>query len=267
MKRLAAEGRIADVISRNAVSVPEGFTFTAMDLDRARNWIAPENSVVISLLPLWILARYLPRFIGVHSIIAVGSTSLFTKLASADSRERAIAFSLETAEKTFRDWCTRSNVHGTLLRPTMIYDGVHDKNIGRMARFIRRLRFLPLAAPAKGLRQPIHADDVARAIHNAIGNEAAYDHAFNIAGGEILAYRVMVERVFAALGIKPRLLMLPENWLEKTFRWLSALHPLREAGVGGSMFRRMNEDLIFDVEEGLRTLDYQPRRFAPVFEA
>lgn len=262
MRRLGAEGRSADVISRSIVPVPDGFTFTAMDLGRARNWIAPENAVIISLLPLWILAKYLPRFIGVHSIIALGSTSLFTKAASPNSKERSVATGLENAEKSFQDWCTRSNVHGTLLRPTMIYDGIHDINIGRMARFIRRLHFLPLAAPAQGLRQPIHADDVAKAIHNAIGNEAVYDMSLNIAGGEVLTYRAMAERVFAALNIKPRLLMLPESWLEKGFRFASEIGFLRETSFGSSIFRRMNEDLVFDTENGLRLLDYQPRKFA-----
>ena len=261
MRRLGAEGRGADVISRSVVQVPEGFKFTAMDLDRARNWIAPENAVIISLLPLWVLARYLPRFIGVNSIIAMGSTSLFSKAGSTDAVERATVIGLEAAEKTFQDWCLRSNVHGTLLRPTMIYDGVNDINIGRMARFIRRFHFLPLAAPAKGLRQPIHAEDVAKAIQKAIGNPNTYDKALNIAGGEILTYRAMVERVFIALGIKPRLLMLPEIWLERGFRWASSIGLVHETAFGSSIFRRMNEDLIFDTAEGLRLLDYQPRRF------
>jgi nucleoside-diphosphate-sugar epimerase len=245
--------------------VPEGFKFTSMDLDRSRNWIAPENAVILSLLPLWVLARYLPRFIGVNAIIALGSTSLFSKAASTDAAERSTAAGLEAAEKAFQDWCLRSNVHGTLLRPTMIYDGVADNNIGRMARFIRRYRFLPLAAPALGRRQPIHADDVAKILLKAIGNEAAYGKSLNIAGGEILTYRAMAERIFVALGFKPRLLMLPESWLEKVFRWLSSAGFINETAFGSSVFRRMNEDLVFDTAEGLRLLDYQPREFLPSF--
>lgn len=262
MRRLGTQGLKAEVISRNPVAVPEGFTFTAMDLGRARNWIAPENATIISLLPLWILAKYLPRFIGVNSIIALGSTSLFTKATSPNAQERSIATGLENAEKSFQDWCARSNVHGTLLRPTMIYDGVSDMNIGRMARFIRRFRFLPLAEPAQGLRQPIHADDVAKAICKAIDNPSVYDVALNIAGGEVLTYRAMVERVFATLNMKPRLLLLPESWLERGFRLATDLGLLRETAFGSSIFRRMNEDLIFDTETGLRLLDYQPRRFS-----
>ena len=56
----------------------------------------------------------------------------------------------------------------------------------------------------------------------------------------------MAERVFIALGQKPRFLMLPSNFLQTGFR---------------AIFQRMNEDLVFDVAEGLKILDYQPRPF------
>jgi len=263
MKRLGDAGMVAEIITRKPVPVPEGFTLTQMDLTRARNWIAPEGAVVISLIPLWLLTQFLPRFIGVKAIIAVGSTSLFSKSGSSDQGERATARNLQQGEDNLREWCKRSMVHGTLLRPTMIYDGTNDNNIARMRRFIRRFRFLPLAAPAKGLRQPIHADDVAKAIVGAINNPDAYDKAFNIAGGEVLTYRAMAERAFAAESIKPRLLMLPTEWLEKTFRAAQSVGILNEKYFGSAIFQRMNEDLVFDVAEGLRVLNYQPRGFDP----
>lgn len=264
MQRLKEADLAAEVISRKAVAVPEGFSLTQIDLTSARNWIAPEGAVIISLIPLWVLAQLLPRFMGVKAIIAVGSTSLFSKAGSASESERKTAADLDRAEGLLREWCRRSLVHYTLLRPTMVYDGRGDKNIARMARFIRRFRFLPLAAPAEGLRQPIHADDVARAVIGAINNEEAYDKALNIAGGEVLTYRVMAERVFAAAGINPRFLMLsPTDWLIKAFHGVEALGLLREKSLGGAIFRRMNEDLVFDTGEGLRILNYQPREFRP----
>ena len=46
---------------------------------------------------------------------------------------------------------------------TMIYDGVTDGNIAAIAAFIRRRGWFPVAGPARGLRQPVHAADVAAA--------------------------------------------------------------------------------------------------------
>jgi nucleoside-diphosphate-sugar epimerase len=263
MQRLCAMGRKADVIARRTVAVPDGFTVTNMDLTQARNWIAPQDADVISLLPLWILVRFLPRFIGVKSIVALGSTSRYSKSGSLDAKERIMAADLEKSENILQAWCIRSNVHGVLLRPTLIYDGVNDQNIARMARFIRRYRVLPLAAPAKGMRQPIHADDVACATINTLDNRAAYGKSLNIAGGEILTYRVMAERVFEALGMKPRFLLFPTDWLQRSFQWASNIGMMHETSFGATMFERMNQDLIFDVSEGLQLLHYEPRLFKP----
>lgn len=265
MQRLQTANLTADIISRRTIPVLDGFTFTQMDLSQARNWIAPENAVVISLLPLWILAQLLPRFIGVRSIVALGSTSRFSKESSSDKKERSTAAHLELAEDILSDWCQRSNVQRILLRSTMIYDGINDNNIRRIAQFIQRFRFVPLAAPANGLRQPIHADDVAKAIINSLDNPALYNKSFNIAGGEVLTYRAMVERVFRILKRQPHLIMLPTNWLLHTFRLASKIGLVRETAFGGSIFQRMNQDLIFDVQEGLDLIDYQPRQFEPEF--
>ncbi len=263
MQRLSAQNLSAEVISRNAVDVPEGFKFTQMDLSMARNWIAPENAVVVSLLPLQVLAQFLPRFIGIKSIVAVGTASRYIKVKSANPREQTAALNIKMAEDIFQSWCHRSNVQCALLRGAMIYDGIRDYNVVRMARFMKRYRFLPLSPPASGLRQPIHADDVAKAVVTCLNNEAAYGKDLNIAGSEVLTYRAMAERIFTALGLKPRFWMLRTEFLKKSMEWASKTGLIQEAFFSASVFQRMNEDLIFDIEEGLRLLDYQPRGFRP----
>jgi nucleoside-diphosphate-sugar epimerase len=49
----------------------------------------------------------------------------------------------------------------TLLRPTLIYGCGLDQNISRLARIIRLCRCMLVAGQARGLRQPVHADDLA----------------------------------------------------------------------------------------------------------
>ncbi len=265
MQRLSAEGLSADVISRRKIDVPSPLRFLQLNLTEARNWVAPEGSIVISLVPLWILARTMSRFIGVQSIVALGSTSRFTKANSVDIKDRALAEGLEMAENIVRAYSLKGNIAYSVLRTTMIYDCLRDQNIARIARFIRRFHFFPLAAPGKGLRQPIHADDVAKAIINALGNNHIYDQILNIAGGEVLTYRDMVERIFIALKQKPRFATVPTKILQTGFRWASRFRLIQENAFGHTIFQRMNEDLIFDVSEGLEKLNYQPRKFEPTF--
>lgn len=263
MERLRTKGITAEVISRREVDVPEGFKFTHLDFTMSRNWIAPENAIIISLLPFTLLAQFLPRFIGIKSMISVGTASRFMKAHSHNPKEQANAIKIKLAEDMIQNWSIRSNVNSTLLRGALIYDGKSDYNIVRMARFIKRYRFLPLAAPANGLRQPIHADDVAKAIVACLDNAAVYGKDLNIAGGETLTYRAMAERIFLALGMKPRLWMLETGVFKKGFEWVSNSHLIQDSFFSTAVFQRMNEDLIFDASEGLTLLNYQPRGFNP----
>ncbi len=265
MQRLGSMGLMGAVVSRRAMSWPEGFRALQLDLAETKDWKAPSQSVVISLMPIWVLAEHADCFANAQALIAVSSTSRFGKAGSADPKERATAEKLERAEDKLREWCERHAIALTILRPTLIYDGEQDQNVTRMARVMRRFGVFPVAAPAKGLRQPIHADDVAGAIIGALGNPAARGKALNIAGAEVLTYRQMAERVFLAVGRKPRLLMLPTWLLQAGFRAASNIGFLREKAFGFAVFQRMNEDLVFDVDEGLRLLDYKPRGFKPQF--
>ena len=265
MRRLAAAGLSADVISRQPLTLPSGFRSLTLDLTQARSWMVPADALVISIAPLWVLARNLPRFMGAKAVIAVGSTSRFGKAASEDPRERATAEKLREAEAALENWNRTSGTTTTILRPTLIYDCVNDANITRMARVIRRYGVFPIAAPGKGLRQPIHADDVAGAIMGALDNAAVDGKALNIAGGEALTYRAMAERVFIALGRQPRPLLLPTDKLALAFSAATRLGILREKSFGFGVFNRMNEDLVFDCAEGLALLNYAPRPFTPSF--
>ncbi|MDD5587345.1 MAG: hypothetical protein PHY92_10415, partial [Alphaproteobacteria bacterium] len=65
------------------------------------------------------------------------------------------------------------------------------------------------------------------------------------------------------LGVKPRLLMLPASVLQYGFRLATRLGLVREKAFGFGVFKRMNEDLVYDTEEGLQLLGYAPRKFEP----
>jgi nucleoside-diphosphate-sugar epimerase len=156
-------------------------------------------------------------------------------------------------------WAENHDVQWVILRPTLIYGLGRDKNITEIARFIRRFGFFPLFGKADGQRQPIHAQDVAKACLAALRAPGAANRAYNLSGGETLPYRDMVVRVFAALGRPPRLLPLPLSafrlavallrWLPRYRHWTAA------------MAERMNRDLVFDHAKATRDLAFKPRGF------
>lgn len=264
MPRLLAAGYDTVAVARRAVPAPSEIRVETVEFGRDESWAAPAGAAVVSVLPLAVLASLLPRLAGARCIVAVGSTSLFSKAGSDDPKEQATARKLHRAEAEVMARCAEDGTPATILRPTLVYDGMDDRNVARMIRVVRRYRVLPIARPSHGLRQPIHADDVAKAILGAIDNPDGAGRAFNIAGGEVLTYRAMAERVFRSQGLPPRFIVLPVSWLRRAFGLAAKIGIVRETGFGSAVFARMNQDLVFDNAEGLRVLGYAPRGFEPL---
>jgi uncharacterized protein YbjT (DUF2867 family) len=215
----------------------------------------------LCLAPLWVLPDYLDilEASGARRIVALSSTSRFTKENSSDTAERAIARRLAEAEDHLQAWAETKGVGWVILRPTLIYGRGRDKNVCEIARFIRRFGFFPLLGPAEGLRQPVHAEDLAAACLAALDAPVAANRAYNLCGGETLPYREMVRRVFAALNRRPRLLKLPLNGFSIVLAAVRLLPRYRHWSA--AMAERMNRDLVFDNTEAVRDLKFAPRPF------
>ena len=189
--------------------------------------------------------------------MALSSTSRFTKRDSVAAADRAMAARLAAAEDEVLDWARAHGIAATILRPTLIYDGIHDRNVAAIAGFIRRFGFSPLAGAATGLRQPLHADDVAAACLAAIGCDGLRD-AYEISGGETLPYHEMVSRIFDWLGRPPRLARIPLPLVRAALPVANLLPGLASMAT---MAVRMNEDLVFDHGAAARDFGFQPRSF------
>jgi len=221
------------------------------------NWIAlcPVNALP-PLLPLLELA-------GIRSLVAVSSTSRFTKKNSSDQREKRLAASLESAETRLASLARSKGIRLVLLRTTLIHDGIHDSNIASLARFIRRFHFLPVLKPAHGLRQPLHAADVADACLAAMQHASPLEE-YTLSGGETLTYLEMAGRVFDAAAIPRRFADIPQILLNALDVCGSVL-PLSHR-IPVAMFHRMNADLAFDHSHAERDLGFRPRAFRPILD-
>ena len=216
----------------------------------------------ICVAPIFVLPDYfdLVEASGARRIVALSSTSRFTKISSGDATEIAIAARLIDSEAQVQAWAASRGIEWVILRPTLIYGLGRDKNISEIVNFIRRFGFFPVLGRAQGLRQPIHAEDVAAACVSAIQVHDAANRAYNISGGETLAYREMVARVFAALGRHPRLLTAPLWAFRVAVALLRCLPRYRQWSA--AMAERMNRDMVFDHTEAARDLGFKPRGFA-----
>lgn len=223
----------------------------------------PVAATVFSLSPIWLLPSVLPtlKARGMERLIAFSSTSRFTKTDSPDPGERAVALELAGAEAAVETWCAEHGVAWTILRPTLIYDEGRDENVSRIARLVKRFHVMPLSGKGEGLRQPVHAADLAAGALAAAHAPATRDRAYDLVGGETVTYRVMVDRVFEGLGKHARSLPMPTWLFALIMRLAKPFYP----GATTAMGARMGQDLTFDSSEAMRDFGWGPRQFHPRF--
>lgn len=258
LRRLAASAVPALATGRGAPPAWLGAAaWTRADLHADAQPAAP---TVLCAGPLDGLVAWLERANpALRVVVALSSTSVHTKADSEAPAERALVRHLHDAEARLAAWCAARGVAWTVLRPTLVYGCGLDANLSRVVRLARRWRVVPLPGRARGLRQPVHADDVANAMLAAAARPAGA--VLDLPGGETLTYREMIARTLACLPEAPRLVTVPAP-LVRAGAALLRLLP-RYADVSGAMVTRLARDLVFDGRPARDALGWNPRPFRP----
>lgn len=254
------------VISRKPVDAlhNESSKFVAHRFDPAIHVLKPkveDAEILVHLAPLWVLPEIMHVLAGcgIHRLVAFGSTSRLTKQKSKSRAEQEVVRKLADAEIWLEQFCGKKGIQWTLFRPTMIYGTGRDRSITTIRNFIRRFGFFPLAGAGKGLRQPVHADDLARACIEVLGNQFTYNRTYNLGGGEVLTFRELLEAVAAREGRSVTLLRLPRVVLEVVLRIVRLFPKYRH--LDSAMFARAEQDLVFDISDAAIDFSYTPRSF------
>lgn len=225
------------------------------DLDHAMPEL-PALDFVASCGPLDAFSRWFARTpVRTARVVAFSSMSIESKHDSADAVERALAGRLRAAEELVATTAHTHACQWTVLRPTLIYGAALDRSLTPLAHFAQRWRVFPRIAAARGLRQPVHADDLAAACVVAAANPRSAGRTYALGGGERLAFAEMLERVHASLpfGAVPLPLPLP------LLRVLARLVPT----VRAAALDRLGRDLVAADRAAVDDLGWTPRAFHP----
>lgn len=261
LPRLAAAGHAVHAVSRGAGEPSAAdVRWHRVDIVREPHAI-PAAPIAVHLAPLWLAPPLVDGLAGkgLRRLIAFGSTSRLTKERSGDPREREVARRLGDAEDALQEACARHAIACTVLRPTLIYGGGRDRSLSGIARWARRLGVVPIAGAGRGLRQPVHADDLAAACLLALDATATQGRTYDLGGGTVLTYRAMTESVCRAAG-GARVIGVPPALLRAAFRAASLLPGYGQ--VTAAMVDRMEQDLSVDHAAAMRDFGYAPRGFA-----
>jgi nucleoside-diphosphate-sugar epimerase len=169
------------------------------------------------------------------------------------------------SETQIAELSSRYEIHWTIFRPTLVYHLGRDKNVTTSADFLNKFGFFPLVNGSRGLRQPVHAEDLALASLGAVDNPRSFGKAYNLCGGETLTYQAMVRRIAQAIGIRAVMIDIPLPALKAIIQGVSLIPRFRHLNT--EMATRISRDMCFGKEEAAKDLGFTPRRFLADLDA
>lgn len=201
---------------RKPRSLDAEFVYCDLTLDQG-NKIHDLKGVLISFAPIWLLSKFLfrisleqpDRLQKLTGIVAVSSSSYLTKRFAFSNYDKSLAASLTDAQKSLIDLSTSLGINCQIVAPTLVYgmkDEFKDQNVTRMIKLMRLLPVI-LLPQSTGLRQPIHASQLARVVQTIAENmnrgiwESRHPILLPIGGDEILSYTEMLSRLRESLPI------------------------------------------------------------------
>jgi nucleoside-diphosphate-sugar epimerase len=251
---LMARDETVVAVSRNAHAAMPGITWLGGHLPDAVPAVE-DVSAIFSFGPLQWFASWLSRTDLPHAprVVAISSMSAESKRASEVPTERDLSQMIRDSEAAIAEACAKHGSAWTVLRPTLVYGAGLDKSLTPIARLATRYRLFPLPA-GSGMRQPVHAQDLAFAALAALDRPAAAGRVLAIGGGERITVQEMFARVRRSLPVDTLLLPLPA-WLLRAAR--------HSVGALRGPLSRLEADLVADNADIIRLLGIQPRPFRP----
>jgi uncharacterized protein YbjT (DUF2867 family) len=256
-------GFAVSAVSRSSIEPEQisGITWLRADLTRLDEHLdLSRYNVIVSVAPIDHTARALIRWYSDPSqrFVGISSTSVLTKAHAHHRSDRDLANRLNVGEQAM----IRHFLHATILRPTMIYFGPGDRNVEKIVRHLRRVSLFPLIGGGAGLRQPIHADDVAQAVVEACLEASLSRNTYEIAGGEVLSVKDMVRRVAVVNGLRVSFVSIPLPVARAGLTAASVLPRFRDIPRGA--LDRMTQDMVFENDVARQDFGFSPRVFQPM---
>jgi len=265
LKQLRKQGEQLIEISRNAGDDEHHCRWDMAAQELSETSLFTKNfklKTMVHCAPIWLLPSHMPALagLGIQRVIVFSSTSIEGKSGSSSSHEQHIVQLLKQAEKDILANAQTHKIDVTIFRPTMIYGYGQGLNLAFIANMIQRFGFFPIVSGATGLRQPVHANDLAQAVCLSMTEANSYGKTYALSGAQVMTYAEMVEKVFESLGKPVRLIKLPLS-MYRIMVFLVA--KFAKMPIDPAMADRMRENLDFDCTPAQQDFAYSPGPFMP----
>jgi nucleoside-diphosphate-sugar epimerase len=219
---------------------------------------------VLFVAPLWDLSFEVLSHLydlGCERLIALSSVERITLIDSVDEAEQRRAEKWRAGEERLMAFCAENRMSFTILRATSIYNDEGEGDYQSLFESLMLNKIIPLAYGGKGLRQPVHADDVANALLGVLGHLGTKNATYSIGGGEVLSLKSLMARFMRHMNVKTILLPLPGFLINGMVGAMRLIGLKVFEGVNGQLIKRMGENMTFDHRRARDDFGYNPRAF------
>lgn len=140
---------------------------------------------------------------GIKRLILVHTTGIYSKYKAAGEEYRQI-------DSQIYDIAKKNNIALTILRPTMIYGDISDKNVVVFIKMVDKFKIMPTVNGAHYELQPVHCKDLGKAYFDVLMNPNICNNKdYVLSGGSPIELRQMFEEIAKNLGVKRSYISCP----------------------------------------------------------
>lgn len=203
--------------------------------------------------------RYTPKVLNaaikndVKRIVSIHTTGIFSKFRIASEEYMII-------EKEIKDILSKNDISMTILRPTMIYGDMCDRNMSRFIKMVDRFRIFPVINHGKSLIQPVNARDLGKAYYEVLMMPAEKAKSeYILSGDKPITMLEAFKLISGNLGKETIFVSFPLGFGVLLARVLKLITYGRIDYI--ERVQRMSEDRSFSHEAATADFGYRPESF------
>lgn len=191
----------------------------------------------------------------VKRIILVHTTGIYSKFKNASQAYKDIEKKIAAVKEE-----DTSKLQVVILRPTMIYGDLCDRNMSKFIKLLDRFKIIPVIDQGRSLIQPVNARDLGKAFYEVLmAPERLREKSYILSGEKPLELREAFEMICKELKRKPLFVNVSLN------AGIFGAGVLKILSLGKLDFvervQRMGEDRSYSHATAFRDFGYRPMTF------
>lgn len=190
---------------------------------------------------------------GIKRLILVHTTGIYSKYKAAGEEYRQIDSQIYKITKD-------NNLSLTILRPTMIYGDISDRNVVVFIDMVNKFKLMPTVNGGHYELQPVHCKDLGKAYFDVLMHpEICNNKDYILSGGKPIELRQMFEEIAKNLGVQRKYISCPYA-IAYLGAWIIYLITFARRDYREKV-QRLVEPRVYSHDEATKDFGYSPVNF------